>query len=519
MERSAGTPAPLLELRQISKSFPGCLANDAVDLCLQTGEIHALLGENGAGKSTLVKIVYGALHADAGEIYWQGRLQKIRTPNDARRLGIGMVFQHFSLFESLTVAENIILGLESQESPSAMAGRIAEISARYGLALDPARPIHSLSVGERQRVEIVRCLLQTPRLLIMDEPTSVLTPQECDALFETLRRLRAEGCTVLYISHKLEEIRALCDKATILRGGKTVADCIPSAQSARALAAMMIGGDLVDPTREGAVTFGIPRLEIIGLSLASGDPHGTDLKDINLTIRAGEIVGVAGVAGNGQNEFIAALAGEHLAGDGEVIRIDGYDAGRLRPDARRKLGLSVVPEERLGHSAVPLMSLTENTVLSGHRRYGLIRHGLVSYQTARDKAREIIQLFAVKATGPQAEARSLSGGNLQKFIVGREILQNPGVFVVSAPTWGVDAGAAAAIHQAILNLARQGAAVLVISQDLDELMSLTDRITVLFHGGLSVPMDTHATNEEILGLLMGGAKAEGLVSEESVRVR
>ncbi|MGO1117603.1 ABC transporter ATP-binding protein [Rhodovibrionaceae bacterium A322] len=521
--QSEGSPksssTPLLELQGITKSFPGCLANDAVDLKLEAGEIHALLGENGAGKSTLVKIVYGALHADAGEILWQGKPQAIRSPNEARRLGIGMVFQHFSLFDSLTVAENIVLGLDSTDSPQAMADRIAEISARYGLALDPARHVHSLSVGERQRVEIVRCLLQDPKLLIMDEPTSVLTPQESEALFETLRKLKQEGCTVLYISHKLEEIRALCDQATILRGGKTVAHCTPSEESARSLAAMMIGSDLVDPVREEGAEFGIPRLEIIGLSLASSDPHGTDLKDVNLTIRAGEIVGVAGVAGNGQSELIEALAGEKLAGGGEVIRIDGYDAGRSGPDARRKLGLSVVPEERLGHSAVPLMTLEENTVLTGHRRYGLVSRGLVSFAAARDKAQKIIEAFSVKTAGAQAEARSLSGGNLQKFIVGREILQDPGVFVVSAPTWGVDAGAAAAIHQAILDLARKGAAVLVVSQDLDELMGLTDRITVLFHGGLSVPMDTHETNEETLGLLMGGAKAEGLVSEESVRVR
>ena len=501
--------APLLQLAGISKSFPGCLANDRVDLNVRGGEIHALLGENGAGKSTLVKIIYGVLRPDAGEIRWRGEPVQIGSPAFARKLGIGMVFQHFSLFEALTVAENIALAINDPAERKGLKQRIAAVSESYGLPLDANRAVHDLSVGERQRIEIVRCLLQNPQLLIMDEPTSVLTPQEVERLFETLRRLAQEGRAILYISHKLEEIRALCERATIMRLGRVVAACDPRRESARRLAELMIGNELKALSHKANTSNGKgPRLAVQRLSLRSDQQYGTDLKDISFTVAGGEIVGIGGIAGNGQTELMAALSGESLSQRPDAIVIDGNAVGAVGPGHRRTSGATYVPEERNGHGAVRDMTLAENAFLSAYRRLGLVRNGLISAGEAAGFANKVINAFDVRTTGPLAEARSLSGGNLQKFIVGREILQAPGVFVVSQPTWGVDAGAAAAIHQALLDLAAAGAAVLVISQDLDEIFSICDRIAVIYQGRLSEARPIRDVTIEEIGLLMGGVHPE-----------
>ncbi len=492
-----------LALTEICKTFPGVVANDAVSLTLRPGEIHALLGENGAGKSTLVKIVYGVLRADSGEMRWNGEPVQVASPAQARRLGIGMVFQHFSLFDSLTVAENIALGIDEKVPMRDLTERIGEVSAHYGLALDPGRHVHTLSVGERQRVEIVRCLLQNPSLLIMDEPTSVLTPQEADRLFETLRQLASEGVTVLYISHKLEEIRALCEAATVLRGGRVVATCDPREETARSLAQMMIGGELATPARGGEEA-GDERLAVRNLSLEPDHPFGTPVRDVSLAVRAGEILGIAGVAGNGQPELLAALSGETLCPRADSILLDGRPVGRLGPRARRARGVCVVPEERLGQGTVPEMTLSENGFLSAYLRNGMLRHWLLQLRAMSRFASDIIEAYSVMAPGPAAAAGSLSGGNLQKFIIGREILQEPEILVAAHPTWGVDAGAAAAIQQALLDLARAGAAVLVVSQDLDELFAISDRLAVICEGRLSASRLTADTTVEQAGLLMGG---------------
>ena len=495
-----------LDLRGIRKQFPGTLANDDVSFSLMPSEIHALLGENGAGKSTLVKIVYGVLKADAGEILWHGEPVAIGSPAQARRLGIGMVFQHFSLFDSLTVAENIALGIDDRVPMRELTGRIGEVSARYGLALDPGRHVHTLSVGERQRVEIVRCLLQNPTLLIMDEPTSVLTPQEADKLFETLRQLRDEGCTILYISHKLDEIRALCSKATVLRAGRLVATCDPREETARSLAEMMIGTELVTPEHGGEEWRGARRLIVEHLTLESDHPFGTHLRDVSVSIRSGEIFGIAGVAGNGQPELLSVLSGERLITGGDAIKINGEDVGALGPRERRRLGMAFVPEERHGRGAVTEMTLAENSFLSGYARAaaGLMVRGLIRIKRTHELAERIIDEFSVVAGGSRAEAKSLSGGNLQKFIIGREILQEPDLLVAAHPTWGVDAGAAAAIHQALMDLAKAGSAVLVVSQDLDELFAISDRLAVIFGGRLSGAKPTSEMTIEQAGLLMGG---------------
>ena len=498
--------APLLSLSGMTKSFPGVLANDRVELALEPGQIHALLGENGAGKSTLVKLLCGVLKPDAGSMAWQGRPVTIASPAAARRLGIATVFQNFSLFESLSVLENIALSMAPGSDHRVLARQIVDLSARYGLPLEPGRYVHTLSVGERQRLETVRCLLQNPKLLIMDEPTSVLTPQEVTALFATLRRLADAGVAILYISHKLDEIKALCGKATILRGGRVVASVAVAAESAASLAAQMMGRELDTAPRAGSAKTGQVRLAVRGLSCPAPEPFGIALKDVSFKVRAGEIVGIAGVAGNGQDELLQALNGETAVAANGALEIDGSPCGRAGANRRRAMGLASIPEQRLGHGAVPAMSLVENTLLTAFRRPGLVRAGFIDYGQCRSFCAAVIAAFKVRCNGIDAAAVSLSGGNLQKFIVGREISQSPGVLVVAQPTWGVDAGAAQTIHQALRRLAAGGAAILVISQDLDELLRLSDRIAALCAGALTAAVDTAQVSIEQLGLMMAGAR-------------
>ncbi|MFY0729029.1 ABC transporter ATP-binding protein [Pseudomonas sp. NFX15] len=495
----APDPVPRLQLRRITKRYPGCLANDAIDLSIAPGEIHALLGENGAGKSTLMKIIYGVTHADAGEVIWQGQRVSLRNPAQARGLGIGMVFQHFSLFETLSVAQNIALAMGAAAgTPKQLEPKIREVSRRYGMALEPERLVHSLSIGERQRVEIIRCLMQDIRLLILDEPTSVLTPQEADDLFVTLRRLAAEGCSILFISHKLGEVRSLCHSATVLRGGRMAGHCVPAECSDQQLARLMVGeaAELIAgyPKVTGTAAF----LNVDNLSWHNPDPFGCSLKGINLEVRSGEIVGIAGVAGNGQDELLALLSGEQRLSrhDGATIRFGREAVAHLRPDARRERGLAFVPAERLGHGAVPALSLADNALLTAFQQ-GLVSHGLIRRGKVEALAREIIRRFGVKTPDSQTPARSLSGGNLQKFILGREILQQPKLLVAAHPTWGVDVGAAATIHRALIALRDAGAAILVISEDLDELFQISDRLGALCAGRLSAlhaTVDTHLSD-------------------------
>ena len=493
----------LLDLRGLTKAYPGVVANADVSFAIRKGEVHALLGENGAGKSTLVKTIYGLVRPDAGRMTLEGRPYAPAEPRAARAAGVAMVFQHFSLFEALSVAENVALGMESPPPLRDLSARIAQVSRDYGLPLDPGRTVGDLSAGERQRVEIVRCLLQSPRLLIMDEPTSVLTPQEVALLFATLRQLRDEGTSILYISHKLEEIRALCEHATILRLGRVVGTCDPRETSARAMAEMMVGTSLRPPARARAAA-GEVALEVKGLSLPAPQAFGTALKDIRLTLRKGEVLGIGGVAGNGQDELLRALAGEVGAPAGTIL-LGGQDIGRLGPDARRAAEMLTAPEERMGHAAAPDMSLTENAFLTGAVRAGLVRRGFVDWHAARGFAERIIARFDVRTPGPEVAARALSGGNLQKFVIGREIMQDPAVLVVNQPTWGVDAAAAAAIRQALLDLADGGAGVIVISQDLDELMEIAGRFAALNGGRLSEAVPMAGLTLDRIGLMLGGA--------------
>jgi len=494
---------PLLSLKGLTKTYPGVRANQDITFDIRAGEVHALLGENGAGKSTLVKTIYGLVRPDEGTMTLAGAPYAPHEPRAARAAGVAMVFQHFSLFDALDVAENIALGMERPPALRDLATRIREVSDRYGLPLDPARIVGDLSAGERQRVEIIRCLLQEPRLLIMDEPTSVLTPQEVHILFETLRKLRANGTAILYISHKLEEIRALCDHATILRQGRVVATCDPRETSARQMAEMMVGTTLQTPSRPPH-TGGETVLQVTNLSAQSPRPFGTALKDITFSVAKGEILGIGGVAGNGQDELLLALSGE-LRTSPTTIRLKGDPTGHLPPNARRARGLLAAPEERMGHASAPDMSLTENAALTATTRENLARNGFLDWAKTRTFAEKVIQTFDVRTPGPANAARSLSGGNLQKFVIGREILQEPEVLVVNQPTWGVDAAAAAAIRQALLDLAAKGAAVICVSQDLDELMEISDRFAALNGGRLSPPRPAAGLTVDEIGLMLGGA--------------
>ncbi len=494
---------PLLSLQGLTKAYPGVVANDQVSFDIGEGEVHALLGENGAGKSTLVKMIYGLVKPDSGTMLLRGQPYAPPEPRAARADGIAMVFQHFSLFDALNVAENIALGMENPPPMGDLASRIREVSETYGLPLDPFRTVGDLSAGERQRVEIIRCLLQDPKLLIMDEPTSVLTPQEVEILFETLNKLRSEGTSILYISHKLEEIRTLCDHATILRLGKNVGECVPAETSARDMAEMMVGSTLQTPERSGR-EFGDVALDVSGLSVPSPSEFGTALRNVHMTVRKGEVLGIGGVAGNGQDELLGVLSGE-IPTTADAIKFNGQPIGKLGPTARRKLGVLTAPEERLGHAAAPDMSLTENALLTGSVREGLENNGFLKWSETKSFAEKIISAFDVRTPGPENAARSLSGGNLQKFVIGREVLQNPDVLVVNQPTWGVDAAAAASIRQAILDLAAKGTAVICISQDLDELMEISDSFAALNEGRLSAPRETTGLTVDEIGLMMGGA--------------
>jgi len=499
-ERSTGAP-PRLQLSGISKRYPGVVANSDIALSVQPGQIHAVLGENGAGKSTLMKIIYGSVKPDAGSMAIDGQPVAVRNPQEARALGISMVFQHFSLFDTLTVAENVWLGLDKRLGLAAVSQRITKTTQAYGLQLDPARPVHSLSVGERQRVEIVRALMTDPKLLILDEPTSVLTPQAVENLFVTLRALAAQGCSILYISHKLHEIRALCTACTVLRSGKVSGECDPRLESNASLSRLMIGAEPPALAQRQVKTGGIV-LDVRQLDLAKEDQFGVALSQVALQVRAGEVVGIAGVSGNGQKELLYALSGEDTRADAAAIKVNGQGVGHMGPGRRRRLGLHFVPEERLGRGAVPSLSLARNLLLT--RREGVGAGGWLNGDALQAQTRRIIERYKVKCGGPQAVAKSLSGGNLQKFIMGREIDASPALLIVSQPTWGVDVGAATLIRGELLKLAGTGCAVLVVSEELDELFEICDRLYVMAKGQLSPSLPRAEATVERVGQWMSG---------------
>lgn len=493
---------PRLELKSITKAYPLVLANDGIDLKVLPGQIHAVLGENGAGKSTLMKIIYGVVKPDRGQILWNGESIQIASPAAARQLGIGMVFQHFSLFDTLTVSENIALGLPAKTNMRDLEARIFDTAQQYGLDLDPKRHVHTLSVGECQRVEIVRALLGKPQLLILDEPTSVLTPQAVRRLFTTLRQLAQEGCSIVYISHKLDEIRELCHTCTVVRAGKVSGTCDPRLETSASLSRLMIGKEptsLADRLSQQ----GQQAMQVQALTLPKAHPFACELNGISFELRYGEILGIAGISGNGQQELLAALTGEDTRCPESAVLLDGQAIGKKDASWRRDRGMGFVPEERLGRGAVPELSLAQNLLLS-YQGKETVRHGFLRFPIIRQLASAIIKRFSVKAPDDHALANSLSGGNLQKYIIGREISRKPRILLIAQPTWGVDVGAAAQIHTELMALRDSGCAILVISEELDELFTLADRLHVIAKGRLSPVLATAQASVEQVGQWMGG---------------
>ncbi len=506
---SPATNTDMLTVSAVTKYYGDFAANKNIDFNIKHGEIHALLGENGAGKSTLVKMLYGSLQPTSGKIFWKGNSVNIASPSFARKLGIGMVFQHFSLFESLNVSENIALSLSPDKRLEDVKKEAIELSAKYGLPLNPDALIGDLSVGERQRVEIVRCLMQNPELIILDEPTSVLTPQEAERLFDTLDILKSEGRSILFISHRLEEVRRLCDRATILRFGEVSGACDPKQETSASIARMMVGSDVSSIKKSQSSAGEDVLLTVQNLSQPAATPFAVPLSNISFKISSGEVLGIAGIAGNGQSELFDVISGEVAALKPDNIQIRDHKVGHNSINQRRKLGASFVPEERLGHGAIADFHLSDNMLLARHKsddvafqKFGKI--GVVWREMVEKATRRVCEVMDVRKADIDPLAGSLSGGNLQKFIIGRELDRQPSVLIINQPSWGVDAGAAAHIRQSIIDLASAGTAVLIISQDLDEIFELSDKVAVMFDGHLSPAMDATDTTREEIGLLMAG---------------
>ena len=498
----------LLEATGLTKKFGNFVANNSINFEVQKGEIHALLGENGAGKSTLVKIFYGLLSPDQGKITLNSNEVNIINPKHARSLGVGMVFQHFSLFPALSVSENILISLDQKLSKNELEKRIVITSKKWGLSINPSKKVAELSVGEQQRVEIIRCLLQNPKLLIMDEPTSVLSPQEIINLFKVLKNLSKSGCSILYISHKLHEIKEIAKRVTILKSGLVIDTMETKNVSTNILAEKMVGKKVVK--LEGKkISEKFKKniaLSVNDLSRSKKNQFGVSLNKINFSISFGEILGVAGIAGNGQVELMEALSGESI-GKKEEIVFEKKTIGNLKIETRRQLGIEFVPEERNNHATVPDLRLHENTFLTffGHYIFNkpFTKKLLSNANQSINKSKEIVSKNDVRCPYENPLAKQLSGGNLQKFIIGRSFQANPRLAIISQPTWGVDIGAATIIRQKILNLASSGKAVILISQDLDEIFELSDNICVISNGNLSEIKSKKNITPTQVGLLMG----------------
>jgi simple sugar transport system ATP-binding protein len=494
----------------ISKRFPGVVANDGVDFEAATGEVHALLGENGAGKTTLSNILTGLYRPDEGLIELYGEPVGFHSPRDALDAGICMVHQHFRLVKPFSVAENVALGDHRGEGrrflvhQGAIEKRVAELAARYGLAVRPKARIWQLSVGEQQRVEILKALYREARILIMDEPTAVLTPQEAEALFATLRAMAEAGKTVIFISHKLHEVKAVADRVTVLRGGRTVATVESADATPRSLAALMVGREIAEarPLAGARTLSDVRTLEVEGLTV-TGDRGQAAVTDVTFSIREGEIVGVAGVAGNGQRELAEALSGMRDLRAGSVTvggrRLRGGD-----PRAAIRAGIAHVPEDRLGTGLAPSLSVTSNVVMKTYRSRSLSRGPLLALRRMRDAALRIIQRYDVQTPGPNTPVRNLSGGNLQKLVLGREFEDDPLVLIVAQPTRGLDVGAIETVHAYLRDAAVKGLAVLLISEDLDEILALADRVIVMYEGAIAGEVDAGVATVEELGYLMAG---------------
>ncbi len=497
----------LLEMKGITKRFPGVLANDSIDLEVAEGEVHTLLGENGAGKSTLMKILFGLYQQDEGEVLLRGEPLSISSPSEAIDVGIGMVHQHFMLVPTLTVAENVALGLQSSRGAltdlDAVSKKINEISEAHGLSVDPSVEVWRMAVGERQRVEIIKALYRDATLLVLDEPTAVLTPQEVDDLFVILRRMTAEGRGLIFISHKLHEVMALSDQITVLRNGAVTGHTTPAQSSRENLAELMVGRSVKLVPDRPPVTAGAPRLVIKNLKV-KGDRGTMAVNNLDLEVRAGEIVGIAGVSGNGQRELAEAVAGlRHTEGDSHIMLNDVDVAGK-NTRQRRDLGLGYVSEERMTDGAIADFSVSENLILVDHGSEKFTKGAFLNFSTIREHSKNLVERFAVKTPSIDTPVSSLSGGNIQKVILAREVSAEPSVMMISQPTRGVDIGSAEYIHEQLIAQRGLGTATLLISEDLDEVIGLSDRIAVMFEGEVVAIIPSEEAERDKIGLLMAG---------------
>ncbi len=529
MPRESPQESSLVEMRRIAKRFPGVLANDDIDFSAAAGEVHALLGENGAGKSTLMSILTGLYRPDDGEIFIQGRRTTFKSPRDAVNSGIGMVHQHFRLVHPFTVAENIILGLNSPRfflKMGEIEEKIAGLSRRYGLKVDPGARIWQLSIGEQQRVEIVKMLYRGARILILDEPTAILTPQEVGELFGNMRRIAGNGHAVIFITHKLREVMAVADRVTVLRGGRVVATVAGKNTSEAELARMMVGREIAAPARpwasrrldvpvectaparpwqiEKAKPGRQPVLELQNIH-APGDKGNQALQGISLALPGGEILGVAGVAGNGQRELAEVITGLRTSSRGRVL-IDGKDLTNASPRQIIDAGVSHVPEDRLGMGLVPNLGVVDNIILKQYRQPAFGRRWFLNLSAARERARRLVEEFGVKTPSLDFPVRLLSGGNLQRLLLAREISAGPRMVLAVHPTRGLDIGGTETVRRMLLAQRVAGVAILLISEDLDEILGLSDRVAVLYEGRIVGIVPTEGADLEEIGLMMAGSK-------------
>ncbi|HEX9330333.1 MAG TPA: ABC transporter ATP-binding protein [Anaerolineales bacterium] len=506
-----------LELRGISKRFPGVLANDHVDFDVKSGEVHALLGENGAGKSTLMKILYGLYHPDEGEILLNGKPVMIASPTDAINLGIGMIHQHFMLVQSLTVAENVALGLPSSRGPltdlDRVSKRIVELADIYGLRMDPGAYIWQLSVGQQQRVEIIKALYRGAALLILDEPTAVLTPQEVDELFVIMRQMVKDGHALIFISHKLHEVVEISDRVTVLRDGRKMGTRPTSEVTKQILANWMVGREIGFIPDRGNVKLGECRLQLDQLSC--GSDRGTPgLRGVRLEVCSGEILGIAGVSGNGQRELAESITGLRKVTAGRVV-LEGEDVTGFAPGDLTDRMLAYIPEERMRDSIIKNFSVAENMILREHHKMPYSRSGFLNLRDISNHADELITKFHVKTPSRDTLAKNLSGGNIQKVVLAREISRNPRVILAAQPTRGLDIGATEYVREQLLEQRRKGAAIMLISEDLDEILALSDRIAVIYEGQIMDIVPRESATAEKLGLLMAGVHPEEGMPETS----
>ncbi len=491
-----------LKISNVTKIYPGCVANDNVSLEFNSGKIYALLGENGAGKSTLVKILSGVIIPDEGEIYLNENNLKLNSPSDAKKNDIGMVFQHFNLFETLSVFENLII--DSDEQRESLREKIDTIMKKYNFSIDLDIPVLNLSAGQKQKVEIIRCLIRSPKVLIMDEPTSVLTEQETSELFLSLKKFSEEGILIIYITHKLKEVMQLCDEVAVMRRGKLVSVSEIKNENIESLANKMVGQNLKTIKKKKAKTSSDQLIKITNLNFTSEDPFETNLMDINFSVNRGECLGIAGISGNGQSELFQVLSGEIISEKNSIEFNKNY-IGDLNPQERREYLMAFSPEDRLEQAAIPQMKIFENVALNNFKSSNFFNNGLINENKIKEHSKKIISDFNVNTENIELKSQFLSGGNLQKLIIGRELITSPDLLICFNPTWGLDVGAINYIHETLIKINQQNKSIILISTDTDELLKLSDKISVIHKGKLSKIMNAEEVTSEKLGILMGGA--------------